>query len=59
MDKWFWAYGMSMIWPTAMLLFGPFFLPFDDTRGLDLDGGYNAEDEDLAFYAAMITAAHT
>jgi hypothetical protein len=62
MDEWFLAYGSSTIWPFAVLLCAAFFVLRDDNvdgwHGADADVVHNAEEDDLAFYVAMITAVH-
>lgn len=62
MDKWLWAYASSMIGPPVLLFYTVLFVPRDDGWDnwcwVDADIGRNVEDDELAFYVAMITAAH-
>jgi hypothetical protein len=59
MDKWFWAYASSTIWPFAVLLCVSLFSQGEDAWcRVDIDADRNVEEDDLAFYVAMITAAH-
>ena len=59
MDKWFWAYASSTIWPTAVLLCASLIPRHGDILcWIDLYDRRNVEEDDLAFYVAMITAAH-
>jgi hypothetical protein len=59
MDKWLCAYASSTIWPIAVLLCASLFPRYENTWcWVDADVDHNVEEHDLAFYVAMITAAH-
>jgi hypothetical protein len=59
MDKWLWAYASTTIWPIAVLLCASLLLPHDDIWWWDDDDVcHKVEEDDLALYVAMITAAH-
>jgi hypothetical protein len=59
MDKWLWAYASTTIWPIAALLCASLF-PQREVSWCWVDGevSHNVEDNELAYYVAMITAAH-
>jgi hypothetical protein len=59
MDKWFWAYAASTIWPVAVLICASLLPRYDDIwHWIDVEIERKVEDSDLAFYVAMVTAAH-
>jgi hypothetical protein len=59
MDKWLWAYASSTIWPIAVLLSAALVAPHEDIWcWIARDMCRDVEDDDVAFYVAMITAAH-
>ncbi|HTI83641.1 MAG TPA: hypothetical protein VL614_24570 [Acetobacteraceae bacterium] len=59
MDKWLWTYASSTIWPFAVLLCASLFPQHEDVWcWVDDDVSHSVQDDDLAFYVAMITAAH-
>jgi hypothetical protein len=59
MNKWFWAYASSTIWPTAVLLGASLFPQGEETWCWpDVGASHEVEDDDLAFYVALTTTAH-
>ena len=59
MDKWLWAYASTTMWPIAVLLCASMLPTHEDIWcWVDDDACQNFEEDDLAFYVAMITAAH-
>jgi hypothetical protein len=59
MDKWLWASASTTMWPIAVLLCASMLPLHEDIWcWVDDDACHNVEDDDLAFYVAMITAAY-